>query len=202
MLKKLSKKSLLIFAAVLSLAAFAMPSMASAASWGVVGSTHDLDQIPGNGLAFTSTDGTIGSGCAGTSLHAFVTSAAALTVQSGSFTNCMGTGAAGTPCTTTVTGTFPWTAVGTTTTNIQINTVNAHVRYENTPGNATACPANGVVVTVTGTLASTGHTHWNSTTRTATFVNATGLIGDSALGPKTLRIDGALTDRAHTLTLS
>jgi hypothetical protein len=202
MLKKLSKDGVLVFAAMVLLAAFAMPSMTWAASWGAVGTTHDLDQVAGNGLAFTTTDGTIGWGCAGFSLHAFVASAAALTVQSGTFTNCMGTGAAGTPCTTTLTGTFPWRATGLSTTNIQIHNVNVHIRYENTPGNATNCPTGGMVLTLTGTLASPNHTHWNATTRTAAFVNATGLSGDSALGPKPVRIDGTITDRAHTLVLS
>jgi hypothetical protein len=203
MLKKLSKKSMLVFAGVLALAAFVMPSVASAASWGVVGSTHDLDQgTAGNGLNFISTDATIGSGCGGTSLHANVTNAGTLTIQSGTFTNCMGTGSLGLNCTTTVTGTFPWQATGLTTTNIQIHNVNAHVLYENTPGNPTACQAAGVVVTVTGTLASPNHTHWIAAQHEAVFVNATGLVGHSPIGDKPVSINGTLRDTSQLLTLS
>jgi hypothetical protein len=197
------KKRAVVFASLLALVALVMPITASAASWGVVGSTHDLDQgAGGSGLTFLSTDATIGWGCGGFSLHANVTSAAVLTIQSGTFTNCMGAGSLGTPCTTTVTGTFPWQATGITTTNIQIHNVNLHILYENTPGNVTACPANGIVVNLTGTLASPNHTHWIAAQHEAVFVNATGLVGHSAIGDKPMALNGTLRDTAQTLVLS
>lgn len=198
----MTKKSVLLFASALALAAFAMPSMASAASWAVVGSTHDFDQLPANPVRFLSTDGTIGSSCAGTSMHLNVAGVAVLTVLSATFTGCMGTGLDGTPCTTTPAGKFPWQATGLSTTNVQIHNVEVTILFENTPGSPTACPANGLFMTMTGTLASANHTHWDATTHTLTFVNATGLLGHVLGMPLPMRVDGSLTDRQHTLTLS
>jgi hypothetical protein len=201
-MSRLSKKVLLVLACVLPLPASAMPSIASAANWGVVGTTHDLDQLPTNPLAFISTDGTLGVNCAGFSLHATVTSTAVLTVTAGTFANCMGTGSLGTPCTTTFAGRFPWQTTGLSTTNIQIHNIHATVLYENTPGNATACPLNNVTATTTGTLASPNHIHWIGVSHRETFINATGLIIHSVLGSLSMSISGSLTDRGETLTLS
>lgn len=202
MLAKWSKTGVLACAAGLSLAALAMPSVASAASWGVVGSTHDLDQLPTNPLVFISLDGTLGVNCAGFTLHASVTSPTVLTVTGGTFTNCMGSGSLGTPCSTTFVGRFPWQATGLTTTNIQIHNIHATLLYENTPGNATACPLNGVTATSTGTLASPNHIHWIGASHRETFVNATGLAVHSVVGSLPMSINGSLTDRSETLTLS
>ena len=44
-MKKFSKKGVLLFAGAMAVCAFAMPSMASASSWGVVGSHHTLDLV-------------------------------------------------------------------------------------------------------------------------------------------------------------
>lgn len=202
MLKKLSKKSVLLFAAALSLAAFVMPSVASAASWGVVGSTHDLTS---SDLRFTNHDGSLGSSCALAALHANVASAGTLTVQSGAFTGCMGTGSVGVACTTTPVGTFPWQATGITTTNIQIHNVVVNVVYETTPGNATPCAIPGAVVTLTGTLASPNHTHWLAASHHLKLNDATGLVAHApALGVagQPVTINGTIRDTQQTLTLS
>jgi hypothetical protein len=197
MLRKLSKRVVLVVAGVLASAAFVGPSVSSAASWGVVGSTHvlgtpDLQISVGPPLSF-------GWQCKSNQLHSVVTSAAALSVTAASFSGCMGTASA-VNCTTTPTATgFPWTVTGLTTTNIQIHNIHVTVQFENTPGNATAC-ANPGFVTLTGTLASSSHTHWAG--HEVTFVNATGPIAHTAAGNLPVIINGTLFDTSGTLTLS
>ena len=115
MFKKASKRFVLVVLGVLALAAFVMPSMVSAASWETTGSSHTLTS---SDLRFINGDGTLGSICAATTLQSTVTSTAVLSVTAGTFTNCMGTGAMGTPCTTTPVGKFPWQATGISTTDI------------------------------------------------------------------------------------
>jgi hypothetical protein len=43
MLRKLSRKSVLLFAIALATPALAIPSLASGASWGTIGTTHNFD---------------------------------------------------------------------------------------------------------------------------------------------------------------
>ena len=50
-MKKLSKKGVLLFAGAMAVCAFAMPAMASASSWGVVGTHHTLTS---SNLGFTT----------------------------------------------------------------------------------------------------------------------------------------------------
>jgi hypothetical protein len=202
MLKKMSKKGVLLFAGVLAFAAFAMPSMASAASWGVVGSTHVLDSP---NLQFVDTNASLGgagSTCGVNQFHTVVSSSSVLTVTATNFSNCMGLGAA-VNCTTTPTGTsFPWSATGVTTTNIQLSKVHVTVIFENTPGNATACALPGAV-TLSGTLASPGKTHWDALAHQVTTLAATGLVANTSLttGDSTT-ISGTLRDTSQTLVLS
>ena len=202
MLKKLSKKGLLVFASVLALAAFVTPSMASAASWGG-GATHVLDS---SDLNFINHAASLGSSCKVNTLHSVVSSAAVLTVTAATFSGCMGLGTTGGQCTTTpVAGGLPWTATGLSTTNIQIHNINVTVTYANTPGNPTACPIAGVPVTVTGTLASPGHTHWDALAHQVTLFNATGVVAHSAalgVAGQPVTINGTIRDRTQTLTLS
>jgi hypothetical protein len=202
-MKKLSKKSVLLFGAVLAVCAFAAP-MASAASWSVVGTNHTLSS---HNLAFSQAIGgglTIGSSCASSSFATTVTSAAELTISSGTFSNCRGTSlAAG--CTVTATGTnFPWSATAPTTTSITIRGINVNVRFETAPGGG-ACNAlvHNQNIILTGTL--TGGVADPSAigaNRRVTFTNASGLVSHSALanGAPTL-VNGTFGDPAGTLNI-
>jgi hypothetical protein len=198
MLRKLSKRVVLVVVGVLGCAAFVGPSVSSAASWGVVGSTHVLDSPDLSFSIGAPING--GSQCKSNQFHSSVLSAAVLTVTAANFAGCMGTGMNGVNCTTTPTGTgFPWTVTGLTTTNIQIHNIHVTVQFENTPGNATACAIPGFV-TLTGTLASPGHTHWAG--HEVSFVGATGPIGHTAAGNLPAVVTGTLFDTSGTLTLS
>jgi hypothetical protein len=202
-MKKLSKKSALLFGAALAVCAFAAP-MASAASWSVIGTGHTLAS---HNLAYSQAIGgglTVGMSCASTSFGTTVTTAALLTINSGTFSNCRGTGVAA-GCTVTLTGTkFPWSGTAPTTTSIQIHGIHIDWRYETAPGGATC---NSLVhnqnMTVTGTLTSIIFDPSSvGTNRRLTLINSSGLVSHSALanGAPTL-LNGTFSDVAGTLNL-
>lgn len=207
-MKKFSKKGVLLFAAAMALCAFAMPSMTSAASWGVVGSEHTLDSP---NVGFTSTSGVVGriiSQCTSSSFTTTVASAQNLEITSGRFGGqCAATfpdAGATANCTVTAVGTrFPWTGTARTTTDIQIHGIHIDVTFENTPAD-TSCAAvglNGAKLTITGTLTG-GHWTGNSLHH-IDFVDAEGLVIHSALGnnvPVTTR--ATFRDTAQTLIVT
>jgi hypothetical protein len=183
-MKKFSKKGILLFAAAMALCAFAMPPMASAASFSPVGletTMHSAD------VGFTSTNpvlGRIQSSCTRSSLTARVTSAALLDVTGitfGGHCTMQFLDIAGAPvCTMTNAGTtLPWQATAVSSTNIQIHNIRIDQLLENTPGNAncTAAGLTGGSLLYTGTL--TGG-RYNNPTRTLVFSNAEGLVTHSA----------------------
>jgi hypothetical protein len=201
-MKKFARKGILLFAAVLVVCAFAT-SMASAASWAVIGTTH---QLFSNNLSFTiESPLNIGSSCANSEFDADVASASTLEITGGRFLNCRGTNlAAG--CTVTATGTrFPWTATAPTTTNIQIHGIHVDVRFEQPPENPNGCSflVVGQDVTLTGTL--TGGSFDPSSigaNRRVTFNNASGTVAhSSALGSNGALVNGTITDTTATLNL-
>jgi hypothetical protein len=176
MLKKVSKKSLLLLGAVLALCAFAMPSMASASSWIGSGDIHS-----GN-VGFQSFGAIpLTWACNAVTFGTLRHSASVLTITTASFSRCHGSGGAATGCTITYTGTrFPWTATAVSTSNIQIHGVHIDVRFETTPpAGSTACALNGNEVTLTGTLGlGIGlQTTWTPGSRTVDFTATTGLTG-------------------------
>jgi hypothetical protein len=205
LMKKFSKKGVLLFGGVLAVCAFAAP-MASAASWAVVGTPHTLASA---NLSFTAGAGTgafVGSSCADSEFTSTVASAANLEITAAAFRNCRGlagTGAAG--CTVTATGTgLPWTATARLTTDIQIHNVNVDVTFETAPPvGSTPCAAEGIRTVLTGTL--TGGTFDPSSVladRRVTFNHAPGL--SSHLGPAgtiAAFVTGAFRDTQATLNV-
>lgn len=152
-MKNLSQRGVLLFGVMLAVCAFAVPSMASAASWSPFGTTHHLFSP---NLAFSVTGAPVpgaGWSCPGVSLDADVVNANTIVITSAGFQQpCMGIGPA-VNCTTTPLATgFPWTATATSTTNVQIHNVNVAVTFENTPGNATACGLGHATILLTGTV--------------------------------------------------
>jgi hypothetical protein len=174
-MKKFFEKSVLIFGAVLAVCAFAVPSMASAASWAGL-STH---QLASSDLAFTAnlTGTPAGWSCADTEFDADVVSAAVVEITGTVFRNCSG-GGGFTGCTVTSTGAnFPWTATARTTTDIQIHRVDVSVVFDTKPGGAPgSCAQEGFTIRVTGTLTS-GSFDPSATAanRRITYTSATGL---------------------------
>jgi hypothetical protein len=190
-MKKFSKKGILLFAGAMALCAFMLPSVASAASWGTVGTEHTLTST---NLGFTSpANGGVTSQCSNSSFTADVRSAANLTITSGTFANCTSSGPGIGDCVTTSRGTnFPWFATGTSTTNVQLERVVVDVFFE-----GPLCAAAGGSTQLTGTLNSGV---WNAAAHSVTFTNAEGL--SSHPGPTAVTVRGLLTDSAGTLTLS
>jgi hypothetical protein len=193
-MKKFSQKGLLLFGVMLAVSAFVMPAMASAASWSPVGTTH---QLFSSNLSFTSHGGPLGhagSSCAGSEFDADVTSAQVLTITSGRFSNCTGTGGAAN-CTVTPVQTGVWTATAIATTNIQIHNFNVDALFE-----GITCQANGAKALVTGTLTSGS---WIPAGNEAVFTSATDLtIHFLGVGlSSTMTVSGTLRDTTGTLRM-
>ncbi len=201
-MKKFSKKSALLFVATMALCAFAMPSIASASSWGTIGTHHTLDSSSPAG--FTAPALGISSDCARSQFTVRVTSTANVEIDSANTTGCTITSGAGAfgLCTLTETSTnLPWTATAVTTSNIQIHGVNIDVTLENHPG-STACVGNGLKLQFTGTL--TGiRWHGNGATRTLELNGADGLVIHSSIGNNIpITTTGTVFDTQGTLSVT
>jgi hypothetical protein len=201
LMKKLSKKGVLLFAGAMALCAFVLPSVASAASWGVVGTHHTLD-TPNIGFTSPLAGGTTSS-CTRSSLTTRVASAQNLEITSGSFGGlCTFETVSAGRCTLTAVPTrFPWTATATTTTNLQIHGFHIDARLDHIPGAGASCGLNGAEFTVTGTL--TGGIWTGNASHTMDFSNAEGLVLHSVLGnnqPTTTR--GFISDTQNSLVVN
>jgi hypothetical protein len=197
---KFSTKVALLLAAATAACALAIPSMATAASWGVIGTEHTLDS-PSFGFT-SSAAGGVTSVCSRASLTTDVISAVTLTVTAATFTACTASGAAFGDCTETFTPTkLPWTITVPSTTNVQLHGFHVDVDLEDTPDEPNSCDADGFNLTLTGTT--TGG-HWNgngANQHEIIFNNAHGPVYHSPLGnniPVAMR--ATLRDTQQTLT--
>jgi hypothetical protein len=201
LMKKLSGKSVLLFGVVLVVCAFAVPSMASAASFSGTAGTHPLFSP---NLAFSAPTAAIGSSCADSRFDFDLNNGNDGIITGSRFQNCRGLpGTAASNCTVTATGTkFPWTATAAAgTDNLQIHGVHVDVGFEALPGTAAAeCLANGVQITLTGTL--TGGS-WNPTSREITFESDDGLVGHPNTGAASAPafVTGTIRDLNQTLNV-
>jgi hypothetical protein len=197
------KKSVMLFSAVMAVCA--MPSAASAASWGVIGSAHTLTSTSMVFVAHLSPTA-VQVNCSHYQFNIDVSSAAALRVTSATF-NCTGgsPNVAGCSATMTATG-LPWTITGTTTSDVTIDGYHADVRFEDKPGTPGECNPTFPDITFSGRV---GGGVWNggAGAHTITYTNATGLSatgfhsgGGQVTVPATL--SGTLRDLAQTLTLT
>jgi hypothetical protein len=209
-MKKFSARSGLLFGVVLAVCAFAVPSMASAASWAGLG-TH---QLFSPNLQFSAVEpapvGLVGSSCADSQFDAHVVNAAVVEITGVRFLRCTGgAGFSGTgaqdDCTVTATGTnFPWTATARTTTDIQIHQIDVDVRFEVNPAGGT-CTVAGNTARVTGTLTS-GSFDPSATpaNRRITFTSAPGLtahvLGTGLNAPAA--VTGQFRDTTSPFTLN
>lgn len=194
-MKKLSKKSVTLFVGVMAVCAFALPAMASAASWtGTFPSTHVLDSSnPANRVSFSvAAPVNAGSTCAIARFHVVLDSAFDGTVTAATFQNCMGAGGAVNCTVTPVATRLPWTITNPTTTNVTIDGVHIDAFFENTPGAASACAAPGNV-TLTGNLAAGS---WSNVGRELTFTSGSILSAHFAapIGTQTAVVSGTVAD--------
>jgi hypothetical protein len=206
MLRKLSHKSALLFIAAVAASAFAVPSVASAASWGIIGTTHTLFSA-NLGFSTHSTFGSSGWICNESQLHADVRNAATLTVTSATFRNCTGIGAYS-DCTVTMVPTgFPWsgTAIGAGTNDIRIDGLQVDMKFETRPpAGSSGCPIDGTTPTWTGTLGTgTTGTLWDVGQHEITFSSAAGTtLHGVTTEPQAVTVTGTLRDTTQSLTLS
>jgi hypothetical protein len=205
-MKKFSQKGVLLFVAAMALCAFAMPSMASASSWGVVQSHHTLDSTD---LGFINDGQGIASQCTRSQFTSTVVSTAVVEIHNATFAGCTANGAGTGLCTATSTATnLPWTATAVSTSNIQIHGVNIDVTLENHPG-GTACSAQGLTIKITGTLTGGEWTGNASNQREILFTTGTGaraadgLVSHSALGNGLpITVTGTIRDTQNSLTVT
>jgi hypothetical protein len=200
MFKNHLPSSLLIAVAMVATCALAIPSMASATSWGPVNSTHTLTSstlefkthLPGGQVA--------GWSCARADLHVHVRSTTDLGITQATFATCTGTDIAVNCIATSVGTRFPWTGTAPATNNISITGILVDLTYVNQPGNPTACPlTNQGLFTLTGNL--TGGV-WDAAAHQVTYTNATGLDASFALsGTGPVTVTGTLRDATQTLLL-
>jgi hypothetical protein len=185
-MKLFSKRSVVLFAGVMAVCAFAVPSMASAATWGPASSEQTLTSTD---LFFTTDPGlTTGSTCSVAQFTATVT-ATRLDITSATFDRCVGEAGLANCTATPVAQRLPWTA--TPTTPVVIDGVHISVLFEHKPGVAN-CPAPGAISTLTGNLQ--GGT-FNDTTHTLHFLNATGLTSHLIGGASSsTTVTGTITD--------
>jgi hypothetical protein len=191
---KFSKKSALLFAAVMALAAFALPAGASATGWEQDGAGTTAHTLTSTNLAFdVGAPASAGSVCTNSRFHTDLVGTT-LTVTSASFAGCSGTGANGSGCSVVATPTnFHWTSTAPALTNVTVSGVNVDVAYSGT------CALNGRTVSVTGAL--TGGT-WTNSTHQGVFAADTGLTAHTGLfGALPATVTGTLRDDQQTLTV-
>jgi hypothetical protein len=197
-MKKLSKKSVLLFAAAMALCAFAMPSMAGAVSFTVINSEHTLDS---SNVGFGTDSGPLGvinSNCTASSFTGTVASAANAEITAASFGGtCTATGSTLGHCLVDATAVnLPWTVTALSSSDVQIHGIHVNVVFTQTTPDAT-CNLPGASVTITGTV--TGA--WNNTSHHLTLSNAPGLTGDNPLGNSVVTARGTFRDTQQTLTI-
>ncbi|HEX5924547.1 MAG TPA: hypothetical protein VFY45_11990 [Baekduia sp.] len=203
MLKQPSCKRALLLVAAMTATLLAVPSLASASSWGPIGTTHVLDSTD---LEFTFHTGSssIGVLCTEAQLHVDVISSADVTITNLGFPqDCHGIDlAAG--CTVTPKALrLHWTMTAPATDNIMIHGIHINWAYENKPPPATSCPLLGLVLTTTGTVRGG---IWDPAEHEITFKkpSATGLSTSSNTGgaPLPTTMSGTFRDTTQTLTLT
>ena len=197
-MKKFSKKGVLLFAGAMAVCAFAMPAMASASSWGVVGS-HRTPHLEQPRVQHPHRHHDVHRHV----VSARILSAVALQITQSTFTGCTFAGPVVGTCVWTPTGTFstPWTATARTTSDIQIHSVDIDIPFDNHTGSS-ACAIAGSSMRIVGTL--TGiRWHGNTGGRTLELAGASGLVSHSPLtGTVPIVPTGTITDVQETLTVS
>jgi hypothetical protein len=198
LMTNLSQRGILLFGVMLAVCGL-VPSLASAASWSAVGTTHQLFSSNFEVTVHSGAFGHNGWRCNAVEFDVDVFSANTIEVTRGNIQNCHGTFNA-LNCTLTEAPTgFPWTATATSTTNVQVHGIDVDVLYENTPGNPNACPAIGAKVRWTGTL--TGGS-WNAASNDLSLVTEPGVTAHSIVpaGPSSqTTTSGTFVDTANTL---
>src|ERR1700755_2522409 len=107
-MNRVSQRSLLLFGVMLVVCAL-VPSLASAASWSPVGTTHQLFSPDLQFTAHTGPVGHAGSICNASEFDSDVVSANTIEITDARFKDCMGLGATANCTVTTQATGLPWT---------------------------------------------------------------------------------------------
>jgi hypothetical protein len=202
MLRKPSRRRLPAFAAALAMCALAIPSAASAASWGPIGTGHTLTTSTLEFTAHPASGATLGWSCAQADVFVTVQSSSVLTNTTTTLAKCTGTGTAVHCIATSLATSPPWTVTGPTTSNVTFDNFHMDLMYVNKPGDPTGCTLSGMgIFTLTGVIA--GGT-WDAAGHQITYTNATGLTATfpTPVGPSRVTVSGTLRDDSQTLTLT
>lgn len=185
---RLRKDRIPHIAVVMALVGLGVPSMASAASWATVGSTHMLDS---SNLLFSSQSLNIGLICTNSQFHIDVTNGEQLTITGIAMNSCDATGTGGSGCIATVTPVLPhWTITGTSNTDIRIR-LHMNVTFDGT------CAGNGTFLTVTGTVKAGV---WSQVQHEIVYTNAEGVNADAGVfGSPPMTISGTIRDTTQSL---
>lgn len=154
------KKIAVLSAAIGAMAAFAVPSMASAAVWGPLNTNQTLTATATQ--YSVSSQGFIWTCSVQLGVHVRTPASSTLDITSASWPACVGSGGvSGCPVSMVPTG-LPWTAVATSSTSVNV-TMRARVTF----GGACGLPPADLQGTLVG--------QWSAGSHTLTFTNATGL---------------------------
>lgn len=203
-MKKLSKKGIVLFAGAMTVCACAMPSMASAASWGPVGTEHTLDS-PNFGFSTTVPGiGAVTSSCSSSTLTGVPGIRSIMTLTAASFAGCTATGSGIGTCTAVTTATLGSdprvTAV--TTSNIQIDSVVLDMTFQNHRGSTACLNVVGVSTTITGAL---GGGQWSgngANQHEVIYNDDEGFVMHTPVGTVPVTTRGTFRDTQQTLTLT
>jgi hypothetical protein len=181
---KLSKKSFLPFLSAIAMAAFAMPSMASAANFDGVGQ-HTLTAT---NLGFDAPFLGASSTCTSTVFEVNVaTGGASATVQNATFSGCTGSGTAAGAADVVGTG-FPWTITRTAAGTFTIDGVDIDATFTGP----------GLNVTLEGSIDGS----WNNTTHTGDITGRSIQL-TSALGNGSATVtNGDIRDDQNSLAVT
>jgi hypothetical protein len=182
------KKIAVLVTAMGAMAAFAVPSMASAAVWGPLNTNQTLTSsaasydISSQGISWRCNN-QLG-------VHVRTPASSTLDVTSSSWTLCQGTGSFACTVSMAATG-LPWTAVATSSTSVNF-TMHARVTFGGVCGSPTTSDVQG---TVTGS--------WSAATHKLTFTNAPGFVM-SYMGTTVGNVvfNSQLANASQTLTLT
>jgi hypothetical protein len=188
-MNKIIRKSLLLFAIVAALTAFAVPSMASAVNWSPLNSyqittspTTLTVNVPGLGDGLSCSSGPI------LATHVRTPASSLMDVLASLDFSCTGTGW-WTNCNVAMAPTgFPWTVDGASLTNVTINSLSINGTLSGSCGSYGTFNLNG----------SLAGGHWSQATHSLAFTNATGvsLSGPGYSYPATVSSSQFISDPA------
>jgi hypothetical protein len=186
---KIIKKLAVLSAAITAMAAFVVPSMASAVVWGPLNSNQSLDST---NVSYAASGG-FGGGWTCSSQHLGVhvrtPASSSIDITSASWSGCVGTGSlSGTTVTIIPTG-LPWVGTATSTTAVSFP-VHYQMTYSFT---------GGPTANVDGTMTAGG---WNAATHTLSYTSSVLIQTYMGMQVAYVGVNGSWRNPTQVLTLT